>query len=188
MPHSKHQLAIGTAYHHLRLYDIKKGRRPTLSVDIGETPIRALHFLASAQKESLTKLAYSDTVGHVGIFDTTTQKVSRQFKGIPGAVTDIQSLEGKPWILTVGMDRFLRVLDASNGKCLRKVYLKQRLSQILVCGEKEWLQEMESLALESKGKHSLDDDEEDEELWDQLKTVQEDGMISHQKKKKFKSN
>lgn len=36
------KLAVGTAYHQLRLYDMKAQRRPILQLDVGEHPIRSL--------------------------------------------------------------------------------------------------------------------------------------------------
>jgi ribosome biogenesis protein NSA1 len=36
------KVAVGTAYHQLRLYDTKAQRRPILQLDVGEHPIRSL--------------------------------------------------------------------------------------------------------------------------------------------------
>ena len=86
-------------------------------------------------------IAIADNRGQLTLWNTSTQKISRSFKGIPGTITSISGATNHNWIAVVGVDRYLRVFDSNTGVCLWKLFLKQRLTtlKLLEKGERDQL-------------------------------------------------
>jgi len=117
------KLVIGSKYHQIRVYDTKVKRRPALDLSIGDYPVVSLTVGDSNQ------IIFSDTVGNVFSVDIRTGKTIGQFKGFSGAVTNMGVDTTTSSLVTVGMDRFLRVHEmGATRKLTHKIYLKQRLT------------------------------------------------------------
>jgi ribosome biogenesis protein NSA1 len=133
LPSSPSTLIVGTAYHHIRIYDTSKARRPIFSVELGKFPIRCLEFMPF----SSDLVAIADNRGQLTLWNTSTQKIVKSFKGISGTITSICGATDHPWITVVGLDRYLRVFDANTGSCIWKIFLKQRLTSVKVMEKKD---------------------------------------------------
>lgn len=107
-------------------------------------------------KLTISQIVFSDTIGHLTTVDTTTGKVTRNFKSIAGAVTSIYACQSQPWIATVCLDRFLRVFNHKTGDLVQKVYLKQRMYAVIANEEGE-----------------DEESHEEEDIWEDLEVVQE---------------
>lgn len=102
----------------MRLYDTRSARRPVVSVEVGESPIRSLCMIPDTRQA-----LFSDTLGNLQIFDFTARKVLAGFKGFSGAAVDIQCHPELPnLVASVSVDRFLRIHDISSRKLLQKVF------------------------------------------------------------------
>ncbi|CAG8781727.1 15413_t:CDS:2, partial [Acaulospora morrowiae] len=103
------KLVIGSKYHQIRIYDTKVKRRPVLDFSIGDHPVVSLIVGDPNQ------IIFSDTVGNVSSVDVRTGKTIGQFKGFSGTITNMAVNTAPPSLVTVGMDRFLRVheMDAT---------------------------------------------------------------------------
>jgi ribosome biogenesis protein NSA1 len=130
--HSK--ILVGTGHHQLRLYDVRNGSgsksksacdRPCMNAVLGENPIKSV---CSSGDGHI--VYYADSVGHIGRFDLRNQKTVNVYKGPAGSVTGLTASGSR--VAAVGLDRFLHVWDANRAEALQKVYLKQKLSCILI--------------------------------------------------------
>lgn len=113
---------------------------------------------------------FSDTIGNLTLVNLKDGNVARNFKSIAGAVTSIQALSSRPWIVCGGLDRFLRIFDVGKGSLVKGLYLKQRLSQVLVLEEEET--------------NENDDGDADQDVWSSLAKVGEEQERRSSKKLK----
>jgi ribosome biogenesis protein NSA1 len=151
------EILISTGYHHVRYYDTRKQKRPLTSYSIGEFPIKSI---CIADDEYV----FSDTTGLLMAMNPTTGLLCGSFKGIAGAVTRV--LYTKDTIITVGMDRYLRLFNHKTRKIASKHYLKNRLTSVVVDPDYEIQVETEDIWKEiptvhgSKGQSDSDSDVE----------------------------
>ncbi|KAI8903765.1 WD40-repeat-containing domain protein, partial [Gorgonomyces haynaldii] len=137
----KDTLYTGTGYHQIRSYDMKQ-RRPLHSFEIGEHPIKAL---AVREKD----VVCSDTTGQVWSVDKTG-KLLGSYRGIAGAVTQLQVSEKLKQLVTVGADRYCRVFELEGQRRLvTSTYLKQRLTALVIAELEEQEEEDEWEAMET---------------------------------------
>jgi ribosome biogenesis protein NSA1 len=164
-PHSCSQLAIGTGYHQYRLYDLKKAKRPILSIEIGQYPLKSLEFISE------TNIILSDTIGNLCILDSCTGKKIKQIKGIAGAVTQVSSTSD--YVLSVGFDRFLRLYKNNTSfEFIEKVYLKQRLNAIVVMNESiDTLSPLK--CIDEKKEIDTGEESSASDIWEELQEIQE---------------
>ena len=151
LPSSESTIIVGTAFHQIRIYDTKIARRPIYSVELGSHPIKCLEFMPFSKD----LVAIANNRGQLTLWNVTTKKIVRNFKGIPGTITKVSGAVNHKWISAVGLDRYLRVFDANTGECLWKLFLKQRLTTVLVL-EKDFNQK-----------------DQKDDLWDSLPVVEE---------------
>ncbi|ORX96877.1 WD40 repeat-like protein [Basidiobolus meristosporus CBS 931.73] len=150
-----HKVVVGTKYHQIRLYDAKSARRPVLNVEIGEHPIVSLT-LAPNQ----TEIICSDSIGNLSAVDIRTGKLIHTYKGIVGAIqdVDISSESAHQVCASVSLDRFLRIHEISGSrKLLHKIYLKQKLTRVVIDEEEDG--------------EAQPEEDEDEELWKNMRKV-----------------
>ncbi|KAF9935206.1 WD repeat-containing protein 74 [Linnemannia zychae] len=184
--HDTSRIAVGTRNHQIRVYDLKSGaRRPAVDVDVGEMPV-----VAMANGRDGSEVVFSDTVTNVYSVDTLTGAIIGQYKGFTGVATALATFvpfedDSTTHLVTVAMDRCLRVHDMTKTrKLLHKVYLKQRMTAVVV-GEftpAEPTEEEEEGDGSSKKKRAEDDDddEDEDEIWNSM------GKLGDKKSKKRK--
>ncbi|KAK9766670.1 Ribosome biogenesis protein nsa1 (NOP7-associated protein 1) [Basidiobolus ranarum] len=162
-----HKVVVGTKHHQIRLYDTKTARRPVVNVEIGEHPIVSL-----ALAPNQTEIICSDSIGNLSSVDIRTGKLLHTYKGIVGSVQHmaITSTVTPQVCASVSLDRFLRIHETSgNRKLLHKIYLKQKLTRVVI-------DEEEDVEVESS-------EDEDEQLWKNMRTVSEAKSIKKRKQK-----
>ncbi|KAF9417895.1 WD repeat-containing protein 74 [Podila epigama] len=179
------RIAVGTRHHQIRVYDTKGARRPAVDVEVGEMPVVAL-----ANGKDASEVVFSDTVTNVYSVDTLSGAIVGQYKGFAGVATALTTFrpfeeDETTWhLVSVAMDRCLRVHEMGNArKLLHKVYLKQRMTAVVV-GEytpyeppEEEGEEGESGRVKTKT-NGLDEDENDDDLWESM------GKLEDKKKTK----
>lgn len=133
-------MAVGTAYKQVRLYDVRdcsKTRRPTMLTPEGLFEYRCTSLCQIDEHE----LAVGDASGDILTVDI--RRLGRNAKGaanrdLPryagpaGSVRQIKKHPTLPRMVSVGLDRMLRVYDTNTRKQLDCVYLKQRLNSVLI--------------------------------------------------------
>ncbi|NXK55327.1 WDR74 protein, partial [Chauna torquata] len=93
-------------------------------------------------------------------------RVLKCLKGFAGSVRGLQCHPSLPLVASCGLDRFLRVHDLGDKRLLHKVYLKSRLSCLLLSSHQDWeAQEAPSPPAEVK------EEEEEDALWDAMETI-----------------
>lgn len=123
-------VAVVTGHHHVRIYDVRAGRRPVKSVTEGEFP-----YTCMALSGDGSSIVAGDTTGALRRFDVSTLRVSGSYKGIGGALRDVDVHPTADVVASVGLDRCLRLHDLKTRRLLHRVYLKQRLNCVVFAAD-----------------------------------------------------
>ena len=118
-------LAAATGYRHVRVYDVRSGRRPVGSADIGEHPFTALEPTACDGGRSILT---GDASGAMRRIDVGTLRQIAGYDGAGGSVRSITCHATLPYFASASLDRSLRIHHVETRALLRRVYLKQRLT------------------------------------------------------------
>eukprot|EP01018_Ginkgo_biloba_P014279 Gb_03218 [translate_table: standard] len=122
------KVVIGTSQHQVRLYDIAAQRRPTLTFDFREYPIKVV-------KEDIDgyTVHIGTGSGDLASFDMRTGKLLGSFIGkCSGSVRSIVRHPELPLIASCGLDRYLRIWDVKTRHLLAAVFLKQQLMSVII--------------------------------------------------------
>ncbi|KAJ2001750.1 Ribosome biogenesis protein nsa1 (NOP7-associated protein 1), partial [Coemansia thaxteri] len=120
-------IATSTGYKQIRIYDARAQQRPVHDWEVSKHPIN--HILVS---HTVPELYFADNVGNLQQLDLRTGKTIGGFKGIAGAVKAIALSEDGTKVAAAGLDRFLRVYEATGmRRPLHRAYIKQRVTQII---------------------------------------------------------
>ncbi|XP_066031218.1 WD repeat-containing protein 74-like isoform X2 [Chamaea fasciata] len=150
-----------TGHGQVRLYDpATPQRRPVLDVTFGEAPLTAL-----ALPPRGSSVVVGSARGDVAVIDLRKGRVLRVLKGFSGGVRGLQCHPRLPLVASVGLDRFLRLHRLHDGGLRDKVYLKSRLTCLLLNTNLDWE------AREEPPPQKDAKDEEGDELWDALEPV-----------------
>ncbi|KAK7284759.1 hypothetical protein RJT34_19512 [Clitoria ternatea] len=117
----------GTNSHQVRLYDISAQRRPVLSFDFRETPIKAL----AADIDGYS-IYIGNGSGDMASVDTRTGKMVGCFTGkCSGSIRSIVRHPELPVVASCGLDGYLRLWDTNTRQLLSAVFLKQHILHVL---------------------------------------------------------
>ncbi|KAF9907335.1 WD repeat-containing protein 74 [Lobosporangium transversale] len=184
------RIAVGTRYHQIRVYDTKSGaRRPVVDVEIGSMPV-----VAMANGPNANEIVFSDTEANVYSVNTVNGEILGQFKGFTGVATALATFvpfggeSDVSHLVSVAMDRCLRVHDLSKTrKLLHKVYLKQRMTAVVV-GEftpaepsEEEEDNYNRSTKKSKDIKGEEGDEDDEDIWESMGKLKEKKTVKKRK-------
>lgn len=121
------KIIVGTGHHKLRMYDTTVGKRPQLDIPFGETRITALALESDGQR-----CWVGNGLGQLEVYDFKTGRFSGAIKGIAGSVRSVVLSTDGGIIVSVGLDRFLRLHDTKSRSGLGKVYLKSQLTGAVI--------------------------------------------------------
>ncbi|XP_020973112.1 uncharacterized protein LOC107625103 isoform X2 [Arachis ipaensis] len=121
------KFVAGTNSHQIRLYDISAQRRPVLSFDFRETPIKAL-----AEDIDGNSIYVGNGSGDMASFDIRTGKLLGCFTGkCSGSIRSIVRHPELPVVASCGLDSYLRIWDTKTRQLLSSVFLKQHLLHVV---------------------------------------------------------
>ncbi|KAH7528262.1 hypothetical protein FEM48_Zijuj05G0053800 [Ziziphus jujuba var. spinosa] len=121
------KIVAGTQSHQVRLYDISAQRRPVISFDFRETPIKAL-----AEDLDGYTIYVGNGSGDLSAFDMRTGKLLGSFLGkCSGSIRSIVRHPELPVLASCGLDSYLRFWDVKTRQLLSAVFLKQHLVKVL---------------------------------------------------------
>lgn len=130
---SPDQIAIVTRYGHIRLYDTRgQQRRPVLGLEWKDEVLTAA---------SATPVAHEILVGtasgHIGHYDLrmTHKGMKGKYRGCTGGIRSLDCHKSQSCFAAVGLDRCLRIFDINQTRPIQKMYLKSKLSQVLLTKE-----------------------------------------------------
>ncbi|XP_050375947.1 uncharacterized protein LOC126793457 [Argentina anserina] len=121
------KFVAGTNSHEVRLYDISAQRRPVISVNFRETPIKAI-----AEDSDGHTIYVGNGSGDLASIDIRTGKLLGCFLGkCSGSIRSIARHPEFPVIASCGLDSYLRVWNVKTRELLSAVFLKQHLTKVL---------------------------------------------------------
>nr|XP_060614231.1 WD repeat-containing protein 74 [Anolis sagrei ordinatus] len=155
-----------TGHHQVRLYDPScPQRRPVKEITFGEYPLTALSLTSDANS-----VVVGSSHGDVAVFDLRQGQLLNCLKGFAGSVSSIQCHPELPLVASCGLDRFLRVHHLRHKRLEHKVYLKSRLSCLLLNSREKWEDEALDPSAELENDVKEEEDEADE-IWNTMKVV-----------------
>lgn len=80
----------------------------------------------------LSQIVVGSGKGRMVLYDFRQQKVVHAYRGFTGAIRQIVCHPSKPFVASVGLDRFVRVHHLDRQTPLQKAYLKSRLNAVLM--------------------------------------------------------
>ncbi|XP_028793841.1 WD repeat-containing protein 74 [Neltuma alba] len=117
------KIVAGTNSHQVRLYDISAQRRPVISFDFRETPIKAV-----AEDIDGYSIYIGNGSGDLASVDIRTGKLLGCFTGkCSGSIRSIVRHPELPIVASCGLDAYLRIWDTRTRQLLSAVFLKQHL-------------------------------------------------------------
>lgn len=175
------KIVVGTGYSKIRVYDTKCGqRRPVVDISFDEYPLTCVSLGGDRSPNSIL---VGNTHGRVALFDLRKQRLVHAFKGFSGSVRAIEVHPSKPYVVSCSLDRILRVHDFERHVLLSKIYLKSRLSSLLLrtaegkqsirLHHEEIDEECENQANEDVPKQGsqdqlMEEDSDDDKLWNKM--------------------
>ncbi|GKV05442.1 hypothetical protein SLEP1_g17456 [Rubroshorea leprosula] len=121
------KFVAGTNNHQVRLYDISAQRRPVISFDFRETPIKAV----TEDLDGHT-VYIGNGCGDLASVDIRTGKLLGCFLGkCSGSIRSIARHPEHPVIASCGLDSYLRIWDIKTRQLLSAVFLKQHLTKVV---------------------------------------------------------
>lgn len=117
-----------TNNHQVRLYDTASQRRPVISVDFRESPIKAV-----VEDPDGHTIYIGTGTGDLASFDMRTGKLLGCYVGkCCGSIRSIVKHPELPLIASCGLDSYLRIWDTNTRQPLSAVYLKQHLTTVVI--------------------------------------------------------
>ncbi|XP_038684756.1 WD repeat-containing protein 74 [Tripterygium wilfordii] len=121
------KFVTGTNNHQVRLYDISAQRKPVISFDFRETPIRAV-----SQDLDGHTIYIGNGSGDLAAADIRTGKLLGCFLGkCSGSIRSITRHPEHPLLASCGLDGYLRFWDIKTRQPLSAVFLKQHLMDVI---------------------------------------------------------
>ncbi|KAJ0751063.1 putative transcription factor WD40-like family [Helianthus annuus] len=121
------KFAAGTNSHEVRLYDMSAQRRPVMSFDFRETPIKAV-----TEDVDGNTIYIGNGSGDLASVDIRTGKLLGCFLGkCSGSIRSITRHPDLPVIASCGLDSYLRIWDIKSRQLLSAVFLKQHLTKVV---------------------------------------------------------
>lgn len=126
--HNSSQIVTCSKHGHVRLYDPGCQRRPVINLEMKD---HALTTLAVAPKEK--HIIVGSGKGTMNLIDLRSPgKILNTYKDFAGSITSIACTKNQPYIVSVGLDRHLRVHHIDTKQLLHKTYLTSRLSCMIL--------------------------------------------------------
>ncbi|CAI0407818.1 unnamed protein product [Linum tenue] len=121
------KFVAGTNSHQVRVYDTSAQRRPVISFDFRETPIKSV-----AEDHDGYTIYVGNGSGDLASFDTRTGKLLGCFLGkCSGSIRSIARHPDHPVIASCGLDSYLRLWDVKTRELLSATFLKQHLTCVV---------------------------------------------------------
>lgn len=169
-------IATCSRHGYIRLYDHRQQRRPVQNyIDKRDQAFNSL-----AEHNGLVFV--STTTGGLFAFDLKNMKVPlHTYKGATGSISSIAVDETGKFVFTASLDRYVRVHNVDKTNLLYQCYVKSKASQILVkSADDDLLNENK----QSQEKAIEGSDDEYENLFDKMQTVEENADEPSAKKLK----
>jgi len=172
------KVVVGSGHHSIRVYDRRDKRRPVIDTDWHEHPITALSI-----RKGNSSVVVGNSAGYMSEIDLRTGKQTSGFKGNAGSIRSIVCHPTQPYVLSAGLDRFLKVYDLNTRKMLKKIYMKSNLNSIILSDGDLHLTEHQ---VPEKREHpdAIEDElKKSDELWEKMEAVNDKKRKKSKKRK-----
>jgi len=189
-------VCVATGYGQVRCYDRRASRLPFLTKQLSDSAFSCIDASPIREKEVIA----GGTVGGLHRVDISNAQTGRKnfvFKGMAGAVTQVQYHTSGEYIACSGADRFIRLYNARDRSLEKSFYMIQRQGCFLMNSEEVALPEYEEDSDDEKRKKKLPHEKPgfvalgsarkrkraDDEVWDQLEEEAKKKQRPPQKRK-----
>lgn len=174
---SESNLATCSRYGYIRFYDYRAQRKPVKNyVDSKEQAFTSL-----AEHNGI--IFVGTTTGSLYAFDLKSMKVPlHTYKGASGSISSITTDNSGKYLFASSIDRYARVYNAEKTNILYQCYMKSKVTDILMKDADDQL--LNEHKKSKKQTADASDDEEYDNLFDQMQTVEEDSGEPSAKKSK----
>uniref|UniRef100_A0A0K0F696 WD_REPEATS_REGION domain-containing protein n=1 Tax=Strongyloides venezuelensis TaxID=75913 RepID=A0A0K0F696_STRVS len=124
---SDDKIVTSTKNHKIRMYDTKAQQRPVIDISWLENPITAMS--VGYEKHYVV---VGNAIGEMGLFDLRTQRLVHKYKGASGSIRSIVCHPYLPYVVSAGLDRFVRLHDMKKHSLIKRYYGKVRISNLLL--------------------------------------------------------
>lgn len=154
------RIVTGTKLGQLRVYDPETARRPIIDIKASKYCISSL---CVGPTEST--VIYSDAHSTIATFDIAKKSIGSKFTGATGCVKALENFAVNGYLISGGLDRYIRVYDIRTRTCVSKVYTGTQIMTLAVLeGDDEFLDEKSS----KRSRSGEAENENDDEFWDKL--------------------
>ncbi|CAK9825312.1 WD repeat-containing protein 74 [Anthophora retusa] len=127
LPGTEQIVTVGR-YGYVRLYDPRAQRRPVTDIEMANEPLTTLSIVPREKQ-----IIVGSGKGKMNLIDLRKPaKVLNTYKDFVGSVTGISCSNNGPFVVSVSLDRHLRVHHIDTKLLLKKVYLTSRMSCMLL--------------------------------------------------------
>ncbi|XP_033211907.1 WD repeat-containing protein 74 [Belonocnema kinseyi] len=124
------KLVTSSKYGHVRLYDHHAQRRPVMNIEVKQ---EALGYLAVDAANM--QVIVGSGKGRMHLIDLRNGKIVNHYKGAVGSVTAIAINKKSTNVVSVSLDRYIRIHDIKTKELLKKEYLTSRPTCLLIRSE-----------------------------------------------------
>jgi prolyl 3-hydroxylase /prolyl 3,4-dihydroxylase len=170
-------MGVATGYGQVRLYDARASQKPVVDINVGDMTDGS----ERDGRRPLTSICGSldgrsvvcgNTAGLVCGIDLRMNKVNGMYKGFSGSCRELAQHPTEPLIVSVSIDRHIRVHHTRTRRLLHRIYCKQRLTSLLMLDEAS----VTGSGSDSEEGADVDmRDAEPDELWDLLEDRERGG-------------
>jgi len=124
---NENEIVTTTGKSHIRIYDFRADQRPVQEFTYMDTPITALSLCYKDRH-----IVVGNTTGNVSVLDLrNTKNQVVKLRGFAGAIRSIDAHPTTPFIVSVGIDRYVRLHHIQKKKLIKKIYAKVHLNSVL---------------------------------------------------------
>jgi len=161
-------------HHEIRHYDFRAQRRPTFRMQIPNVGQNLRVIRASSDNNYC---CVSDTVGGIYLLDRrNSYKMLGSLRTVSGCCRDIAWTQSGDAVVTTGLDRTVTLFDRVSRQVVQKMYVKQKMNQLLLLHPEETsikvdVEPNEPVHDVSNVSDNEDEEEPDQEVWQEIEKL-----------------
>lgn len=127
---SENVIATCSRYGYLRVYDVRKQRRPVLMYSNDKDNALKFTTISTSGDNSIFT---GGTMGELRMFDARNLKTfAHTYKGCTGSISNIAIDESRKFLISTSLDRFVRIHNIDNCSFVYQCYIKSKPTSVLV--------------------------------------------------------
>ncbi|ODV64409.1 ribosome biosynthesis protein NSA1 ASCRUDRAFT_74040 [Ascoidea rubescens DSM 1968] len=169
---NSNEIVTTTKYGQLRYYDTKIGKKPRYSVQLTEKhynqTVGIINAVLSFNKNINTQeIICSDDHVSVSKYEIKSGRLVGKYPGNTGLCQTINSFDDK-YLITGGLDTYLRVFEIASKEQLIKVYIGSNISNAIIVDPKDKNVANDKNPNPLLSKPEIKNEDNDDDIWDEL--------------------